>query len=139
MTEKNFDIQDKHVIHEGEKFMTNAHKEHFRNKLIKLKEDIIEEHNKMSELLQETNFHIPDINDRAAMESYHHMEFRTRERQLKLITKIDAALQKIEDGTYGYCEITGEPISLKRLEVRPIATLTVEAQENYERKKKNKC
>ncbi len=107
--------------------------EYFRQKLLSWKEDIVDETELTLNKLKVDNGPQPDIGDRAAVESERSVQLRTRDRARKLISKIDAALQRIEHGTYGYCEETAEPISLKRLEARPIATLSLEAQERHER------
>ncbi|MGB3687737.1 MAG: RNA polymerase-binding protein DksA [Jannaschia helgolandensis] len=121
---------------EGEPFMNERQTEYFRRKLNAWKTDLLEETERTLEGLQGAARSIPDIADRASEETDRSIELRTRDRQRKLITKIDAALRRIEDGEYGYCEKTGEPISLKRLDARPIATMTVEAQETHERREK---
>tara|TARA_R110002074_G_scaffold52364_1_gene131959 strand:- start:312 stop:734 length:423 start_codon:yes stop_codon:yes gene_type:complete len=121
---------------EGEPFMNERQTEYFRRKLNAWKTDLLEETERTLEGLQGAARSIPDIADRASEETDRSIELRTRDRQRKLISKIDAALRRIEDGEYGYCEKTGEPISLKRLDARPIATMTVEAQETHERREK---
>ena len=109
---------------------------YFRQKLMAWKEDILRESREtVSHLQKETENH-PDITDRASSETDRALELRTRDRQRKLITKIDEALRRIDDGSYGYCEETGEPISLARLEARPIAVLSLEAQERHERRER---
>ena len=113
--------------------MNPRQREYFRQKLENWKDEILRESRETLENLQEESQNHPDMADRASSESDRALELRTRDRQRKLISKIDAALKRIEDGTYGYCEETGEPISLKRLEARPIATLSLEAQERHER------
>ena len=113
--------------------MNERQREYFRNKLLAWKDEIIKESKITLQTLQEENVNHPDLADRASSETDRAIELRSRDRQRKLISKIDAALQRIEDNTYGYCEETGEPISLKRLEARPIATLSLEAQERHER------
>lgn len=118
---------------EDEPFMNERQKEYFRLKLIKWKNDILQEAKDTLTTLQTENENHPDIADRASSESDRAIELRARDRQRKLIAKIDAALARLEEGTYGYCEETGEPISLKRLEARPVATLSLEAQERHER------
>lgn len=118
---------------DDEPFMNRSMQEYFRRKLLEWRSDILKESNETIHHLQETSVHEPDLADRASLETDRSLELRTRDRQRKLIAKIDAALRRIEDGTYGYCEETAEPISLKRLEARPIATLSVEAQERHER------
>ena len=118
---------------EDEAFMNERQREYFRRKLRQWKQDIIRESSETLATLQSENENHPDIADRASSETDRAIELRARDRQRKLIAKIDAALSRIEDGSYGYCEETGEPISLKRLEARPIATLSLEAQERHER------
>jgi len=121
---------------EKEPFMNDRQKEYFRVKLLSWKDEILKESKLTLQALQEENVNHPDLADRASSETDRAIELRARDRQRKLIAKIDAALQRIEDNTYGYCEDTGEPISLKRLEARPIATLSVEAQERHEKREK---
>ncbi len=116
-----------------EPFMNDRQKEYFRRKLLAWKEDILRESRETLTALQNESENHPDLADRASSETDRAIELRARDRQRKLISKIDAALSRIDDGTYGYCEETGEPISLKRLEARPIATLSIEAQERHER------
>ncbi len=118
---------------EKEPFMNSKQQEYFRRKLINWRTELLKESEETLESLQEGGLQEPDLADRASAEMERALELRTRDRARKLISKIDAAIQRIEDGTYGYCEETGEPISLKRLEARPIATLSVEAQERHER------
>jgi len=118
---------------EKEPFMNDRQREYFRNKLLAWREDILKEAKETLQHLQDENQNHPDLADRASSETDRAIELRARDRQRKLIAKIDAALQRIEDGTYGYCEETGEPIAIKRLEARPIATLSIEAQERHER------
>ena len=119
-----------------EQFMNERQREYFRNKLLQWKEDILKEAKETLQHLQDENQNHPDLADRASSETDRAIELRARDRQRKLIAKIDAALQRLEDGTYGYCEETGEPISIKRLEARPIATLSIEAQERHERRER---
>ncbi len=121
---------------ESEPFMSERQREYFRRKLMRWKEDILRESRETLQHLQNENENHPDIADRASSETDRAIELRARDRQRKLIAKIDAALLRIEDGTYGFCEETGEPISLKRLEARPIATLSIEAQERHERRER---
>ena len=121
---------------DGEPFMNARQREYFRRKLVIWKEDIIRETRETVSSLQEGNLNLPDVTDRAASESEKTLELRTRDRQRKLINKIDAALGRLDDQTYGYCEETGDPISLKRLDARPIATLSVEAQERHEKRER---
>ena len=119
-----------------EPFMNERQREYFRAKLLDWREDILREAKETLQHLQEENQNHPDLADRASSETDRAIELRARDRQRKLIAKIDEALPRIEDGTYGYCEETGEPISLRRLEARPIATLSVEAQERHERRER---
>ncbi|MXN63716.1 RNA polymerase-binding protein DksA [Stappia sp. GBMRC 2046] len=119
-----------------EPFMNDRQREYFRRKLLSWKEDILKESRETLANLQEENQNHPDFADRASSETDRSIELRARDRQRKLIAKIDAALERIEDGSYGYCEETGEPISVKRLDARPIATLSLEAQEAHERREK---
>lgn len=121
---------------ESETFMNPRMKEYFRRKLLAWKDEILRESNQTLQHLQEDTTQEPDIADRASVETDRALELRTRDRQRKLIAKIDAAMKRIDDGSYGYCEETGEPISLKRLEARPIATLSIEAQERHERRER---
>ncbi|ANB34922.1 RNA polymerase-binding protein DksA [Rhodovulum sulfidophilum] len=121
---------------EDEPFMNERQLEYFRRKLIAWKNDLMNESRETLEGLQDSSRNIPDIADRASEETDRSLELRTRDRQRKLVAKIDAALRRIEEGEYGYCEETGEPISLKRLDARPIATLSLEAQERHERREK---
>ena len=118
---------------EDEPFMNERQREYFRRKLSGWKYEIIREAQETLATLQSENENHPDLADRASSETDRAIELRARDRQRKLIAKIDAALARIEEGTYGYCEETGEPISLRRLEARPIATLSIEAQERHER------
>jgi DnaK suppressor protein len=119
-----------------EPFMNERQREYFRAKLLAWREDILKEAKETLQHLQEENQNHPDLADRASSETDRAIELRARDRQRKLISKIDEALARIDDGTYGYCEETGEPISLRRLEARPIATLSVEAQERHERRER---
>ena len=119
-----------------EPFMNDRQRDYFRQKLLDWREDILKEAKETLQHLQDENQNHPDLADRASSETDRAIELRARDRQRKLIAKIDAALQRIEDGTYGYCEETGEPITLKRLEARPIATLSIEAQERHERRER---
>jgi len=119
-----------------EPFMSERQREYFRKKLLDWKDDILKEAKETLQHLQDENQNHPDLADRASSETDRAIELRARDRQRKLIAKIDEALARIEDGTYGYCEETGEPIALKRLEARPIATLTIEAQERHERRER---
>ena len=120
-----------------EKFMNAKMKEYFRQILINWKDELLKESfQTLNNLQNDENSTKPDLTDRASDEIDRTFELRTRDRERKLINKIEAALKRIEDGTYGYCEETGEPISLKRLQARPIATLSLEAQENHEKAEK---
>ena len=119
-----------------EPFMNERQREYFRQKLLVWRDDILKEAKETLVHLQEENQSHPDLADRASSETDRAIELRARDRQRKLIAKIDEALGRIEDGSYGYCEETGEPISLRRLEARPIATLSVEAQERHERRER---
>jgi DnaK suppressor protein len=121
---------------DSEPFMNERHRAYFRRKLLSWKEEIIRQTRETIEGLHEESAQHADLADRATAETDRALELRARDRQRKLISKIDAALGRIEDGTYGYCEETGEPISLKRLDARPIATLSIEAQERHERRER---
>ena len=121
---------------EDEEFMNERQLEYFKQKLLNWKEDILRESRETLVHLQSETENHPDLADRATSETDRALELRTRDRQRKLISKIDAALRRIETGDYGYCEVSGEPISLQRLEARPIATMTLEAQERHERAEK---
>jgi DnaK suppressor protein len=116
--------------------MSDRQRDYFRIKLLAWKEDILKEARDTLQHLQDENQNHPDLADRASSETDRAIELRARDRQRKLIAKIDAALHRLDDGTYGYCEETGEPISIRRLEARPIATLSVEAQERHERRER---
>ncbi|WP_200833862.1 RNA polymerase-binding protein DksA [Tabrizicola flagellatus] len=121
---------------EDEPFMNERQLEYFRRKLLTWKQELLEQSAETIDSLQESARNVPDIADRASEETDRALELRTRDRQRKLVAKIDAALRRIENGEFGYCEVTGEPISLKRLDARPIATMTLEAQEKHERREK---
>jgi DnaK suppressor protein len=132
-------VLDKSKIYrpsDKEPFMNERQREYFREKLLAWKEEILKEAKETLVHLQAENENHPDLADRASSETDRAIELRARDRQRKLIAKIEAALARLEDGTYGYCEETGEPIALKRLEARPIATLSVEAQERHERRER---
>ena len=124
------------VLDEGDEFMNVNQRAYFRAKLNAWKNDILREARETLEHLAEESANHPDLADRASSETDRAIELRARDRQRKLISKIDAALQRLDEGTYGYCEETGEPIGLKRLDARPIATLSIEAQERHERREK---
>ncbi len=138
MTAPEFDAQefDNYRPSEDEEFMNPKQLAYFRRKLLAWKNDILRESKETLDALQEESQNHPDIADRASSESDRALELRTRDRQRKLISKIDSALKRVDDGTYGYCEDTGEPIGLARLDARPIATLSLEAQEKHERREK---
>ncbi len=121
---------------EKEKFMNAKQKAYFKQKLLDWREELLAESNETIRHLQEDAVAQPDLADRASTETDRAIELRTRDRERKLISKIDEALRRIDDGTYGYCEETGEPIGVKRLEARPIATLSLEAQERHERRER---
>ena len=129
-------IETGYVPSDDEPFMNERQKSYFREKLINWKSDILREARETLETLQKESENHPDLADRASSETDRAIELRARDRQRKLISKIDAALMRIDEGTYGYCEETGEPISLRRLDARPIATLSIEAQERHERREK---
>jgi len=120
---------------EDEPFMSALQLEYFRRKLLAWRSELLAESSQTLQNLQETTQE-PDFADRASVETDRSIELRARDRERKLIAKIDAALKRIEDGTYGFCEVTGEPIGLKRLEARPIATMSLDAQERHERREK---
>lgn len=117
-------------------FMNDRQRDYFRKKLLAWKAEILRESRETLEMLIAENSNLADLADRASSETDRSIELRARDRQRKLISKIDSALERIEEGTYGYCEETGEPISLKRLDARPIATMSLEAQERHERREK---
>jgi DnaK suppressor protein len=119
-----------------EDFMNSMMREYFRRKLLRWREELLQESSETLQHLQDTGLQEPDLADRASAETDTSLELRTRDRMRKLIAKIDAALQRIEDGSYGYCQETDEPIAISRLEARPIATLSLEAQERHERLEK---
>ncbi len=121
---------------EDEPFMNDRQLEYFKQKLLNWKEDILKESRETVTHLQAETENHPDLADRASSETDRALELRTRDRQRKLISKIDEALRRIEEGNYGYCEETGEPIGIARLEARPIATLSLEAQERHERRER---
>ena len=129
-------LPDDYSPAEDEPFMNERQQEYFRRKLLAWKGELLAESQTTIDELQGAARNIPDVADRASEETDRALELRTRDRQRKLITKIDAALRRIDEGEYGYCEKTGDPISLKRLDARPIATMTLEAQERHERREK---
>lgn len=136
-------IKSKEFLKEGyrpseeEPFMNEDQVEYFRSKLLDWKKSILSESKDTIKGMKEETRNIPDVADRASEETDRALELRTRDRQRKLISKIDSALRRIDEGSYGYCEETGEPISLKRLDARPIATFSVEAQERHERRERD--
>lgn len=129
-------LEDDYRPAEDEPFMNERQTEYFRRKLLDWKSDILENSNDTVAGMKDQTRNIPDVADRASEETDRALELRTRDRERKLVSKIDAALRRIDEGEYGYCSITGEPISLKRLDARPIATMSLEAQERHERGEK---
>ena len=121
---------------EDEPFMNDRQLEYFRRKLWTWRSDLLADSKDTIEGLQDGTRNIPDVADRASEETDRALELRTRDRQRKLVSKIDSALRRIDEGEFGYCSVTGEPISLKRLDARPIATMSLEAQERHERREK---
>ncbi len=137
MSEKIITLPKGYKPSNDEEYMSAMQLEYFRQKLETWKEELAEESQSTMDHLKDENWNEPDINDRATVEIETGIELRTRDRYRKLMSKIDEALKRIEDGSYGYCEDTGEPIGVKRLEARPIATLSIEAQERHERFEKS--
>lgn len=129
-------LPEGYVPSEDEPFMNPQQVEYFRAKLHDWKDELLEGSREMIETLQDGTRNIPDVNDRASEETDRALELRTRDRARKLVNKIEAALRRIDEGEFGYCSVTGDPISLKRLEARPIATMSLEAQEKHERREK---
>ncbi|WP_096702444.1 RNA polymerase-binding protein DksA [Magnetospirillum sp. 15-1] len=129
----NVTLPPDYVPSEDEPFMNDTMREYFRQKLLRWRAELLRESDETLQHLQEGGMQEPDIADRASAEADRALELRTRDRERKLISKIDAAIGRVADGSYGYCEETGEPISIRRLEARPIATLSIEAQERHER------
>lgn len=129
-------ISDDYVPAEDEEYMNQAQLDYFRRLLLEWKKSILSASAGTLQSLQDGPIREPDLNDRASSETDWGIELRTRDRQRKLISKIDSALRRLEEGEYGYCEVTGDPISIRRLIARPIATMTVEAQEAHERREK---
>jgi DnaK suppressor protein len=121
---------------DSEPFMNDRMRAYFRDKLVKWREELLRESRETIDHLQRESSNHPDVADRASSESDRSIELRARDRQRKLINKIDSALRRVDDGSYGYCEETGDPIGVKRLDARPIATLSLEAQERHERREK---
>jgi DnaK suppressor protein len=132
-TKSEIELPDGYTPSESEEFMNERQKEYFRRKLKAWKDEILRESRSTLSSLQEDVGTLPDLADRASTETDRALELRARDRQRKLISKIDSALRRIEEGEYGYCEETGEPISLARLDARPVATMSLEAQERHER------
>lgn len=126
-------LDSDYLPHDGEEFMNERQQEYFRGLLLAWKKSILAESESTLAHLQDGPLREPDLADRASSETDWAIELRTRDRQRKLIAKIDSALRRIDEGEYGYCSVTGEPISLARLQARPIATMTLEAQERHER------
>lgn len=129
-------LGDDYIPSDTEAYMNEAQQDYFRRLLLQWKKSILDASAGTLQQLQDGPIREPDLNDRASSETDWGIELRTRDRQRKLIAKIDSALRRIEEGEYGYCEVTGEPIGLGRLIARPIATMTVEAQEAHERREK---
>ncbi|GAD54913.1 MAG: DnaK suppressor protein [Limimaricola cinnabarinus] len=129
-------LNDDYRPAETEPFMNDRQLEYFRRKLLAWKNELLSDSRDTIEGMKDATRNIPDIADRASEETDRSIELRTRDRQRKLVSKIDAALRRIDEGEYGYCEITGEPISLRRLDARPIATMSLEAQERHERRER---
>ena len=129
-------LPGEYVPSDDEPYMNEPQQDYFRRLLLEWKKSILSASAGTLQSLQDGPLREPDLNDRASSETDWSIELRTRDRQRKLIAKIDAALRRLEDGSYGFCEETGEPISLKRLDARPIATLSIEAQERHERREK---
>ena len=136
MTANEIKLPEGYQPSQDEEFMNPLQVEYFRRKLEAWKQDILRESAETLQNLQQDNLREPDIADRASSETDWSVELRTRDRQRKLVSKIDSALRRIREGEYGYCEVTGEPISLRRLDARPSATMTIEAQEAHERAEK---
>jgi DnaK suppressor protein len=130
------ELQTTYRPSDDEPFMNERQREYFRRKLAAWKDEILREANETLSALAADSENHSDVADRASSETDRAIELRARDRQRKLISKIDAALARIDDGSYGFCEETGEPIALRRLDARPIATLTVEAQERHERRER---
>jgi len=129
-------LPDDYSPAEDEPFMNERQVEYFRRKLLNWKTELVEGSRDTIETLQDGTRNIPDVNDRASEETDRALELRTRDRARKLVNKIDGALRRIDEGEFGYCSVTGDPISLKRLDARPIATMSLEAQEKHERREK---
>jgi len=136
MKKNNVVLPDSYAPNDHEAFMSLAQREYFRQKILKWRQEIINGATETLSSLKTSNMREADLNDQATIETDLSLELRARDRDRKLLNKIGAALDRINDGTYGYCEETGEPIALARLEARPIATLSIEAQERHERKER---
>ena len=130
------DIEASYRPSDDEVFMSERHRNYFRGKLVAWRDELLRESRETLSTLQSENENHPDIADRASSETDRAIELRARDRQRKLISKINAALSRLDDGSYGFCEETGDPIGLRRLDARPIATLSVEAQERHERRER---
>ncbi|WP_343264891.1 RNA polymerase-binding protein DksA [Kordiimonas laminariae] len=130
------ELPEDYIPSQEEEFMNERQLAYFHRKLNDWKDDLLRDSAETLQNLQQDNLREPDIADRASSETDWSVELRTRDRQRKLVSKIDSALRRIEEGEYGYCEVTGDPISLRRLDARPIATMTLEAQEAHERAEK---
>jgi DnaK suppressor protein len=133
MSSKKINLPKGYKPSDKEEYMNDKQLEYFRQKLLQWKSDLIKESQSTVDHLKQENWNESDLNDRASVEVETSMELRTRDRYRKLINKINDAIGRIDDGSYGYCEETGDPIGIKRLEARPIATMTIEAQERHER------
>lgn len=129
-------LPDDYMPAEDEPFMNDKQTEYFRRKLLAWRSDILEDSRDTISSMKDGTRNIPDVADRASEETDRSLELRTRDRERKLVAKIDGALRRIDEGEFGYCNVTGEPISLKRLDARPIATMSLEAQERHERREK---
>lgn len=129
-------LPDDYTPAEDEAFMNERQTEYFRRKLLTWRGEILEDSRDTIESMKDGTRNIPDVADRASEETDRALELRTRDRERKLVSKIDGALRRIDEGEFGYCSVTGEPISLKRLDARPIATMSLEAQERHERREK---
>ncbi|GER03002.1 RNA polymerase-binding transcription factor DksA [Iodidimonas nitroreducens] len=136
MSLMSYDLPSDYRPSKDEDFMNERQQEYFRRKLLNWREEILKESRETLASLQQDSLKEPDIADRASSETDWSIQLRTRDRQRKLVSKIDAALRRLEQGEYGYCEVTGDPISLQRLDARPIATMTLEAQERHEKMEK---
>jgi DnaK suppressor protein len=129
-------LPDDYVLVDSEPFMNDKQVEYFRRKLINWRGEVMEDSRDTIESMKDGTRNIPDVADRASEETDRSLELRTRDRERKLVSKIDGALRRIDEGEFGYCIVTGDPISLKRLDARPIATMSLEAQERHERRER---